>query len=160
MKRIILTLILILPLYIFSQELKKSDLFGEWKFKEIILISEPQRDSLIKQIKRWGQIDGGDYESLLKPSDIKFTQNGIYYSDNTSEFELGSDYWNLTSDNKIIVNRPVPDDMVDYFVKNTFNVVERLDNGKYYYQSPEPIRIIEFDKNKFIISDSAFKYIF
>ncbi len=160
MKKSFIIIFFLLPFVNYSQEIKKTDLIGEWKLKEMVLISESKKDSIIEQLKLMVEVEGGDYESLLKPSDVKFTQDKVYYRNNKSEFVLESDFWTVSSENEITIHRPVPNDKVDYFVKNTFNVVEKLDNGKYYYQNPGHIKIVEFDKNKFITSDLAFEYIF
>ena len=160
MKRIILILILAIPLFNFSQELKKVDLFGEWKFKEMILISETGRDSIKKQLKLMAEFEDKDFELIMTPSDMKFTETEVYVKNEKSEFELSSDYWNVNGSNEIVIHDPVPEDMLDHFVKYTFNVIEKLDNGKYYYLNPGNIKLIEFDKNKFIYKDIGYKYIF
>lgn len=92
MKRLILTIILLIPLLNFSQDLKKSDLLGEWKFKEMILISETGRDSIKKQMRLMITFEDKDFELLMRPSDMKFTKNEFYVKNEKSEFELSSDY--------------------------------------------------------------------
>jgi hypothetical protein len=151
---------LLLPLIHFSQELKKSDLLGEWEFKEMILISETGRDSLKQQLRLLAEFDDKDFELIMTPFDIKFTQNEFYIKKGDSEFELDSDYWKVIENNKIIIRDPVPEDMLDHFVKYTFNVIEKLDNGKYYYQTPKQIELTEFDKNRMVYRDIGYEYVF
>ncbi|QNK77750.1 hypothetical protein H7F37_01270 [Winogradskyella sp. PAMC22761] len=160
MKRIILTLILLLPLYSIAQDLKKSDLFGEWKFKEMILISETGRDSIKKQLRLMAEFEDKDFELIITPSDMKFTESEFYVKNEKSEFELSSDYWTVTENNGILIHRLVPEDMLDHYIKYSFNVIEKLDNEKYYYQNPEQIKLIAFDKSKIIYKDIGYEYIF
>lgn len=160
MKKIILTLILLVPLLNFSQELKKSDLLGEWEFKEMILISETGRDSIKKQMRLMIEFEDKDFELLMRPSDIKFTENEFYVKNQKSEFELSSDYWKVIENNTIVIHNPVPEDMLDHFIKYTFNVIEKLDNGKYYYQNPGYIKLEEFSENRIIYKDIGYEYVY
>jgi hypothetical protein len=163
-----LILFLMLPLISFSQELKKSDFLGEWLFKEMILISKTGRDSIKNNMHPSHKFEDKDLELIISPSDMKFTEHKFYkkkwnkyykgYKD--AEFEFYSNLWKITKNNEIVIHESVPKNEIEYYKKYTFNIIEKLDNGKYYFQKPKFYKIIKLEEDKFIYKDVGYKYIF
>ncbi|WP_298346688.1 hypothetical protein [uncultured Algibacter sp.] len=110
MKRIILTLTLTLPLFIFSQEFKKSDLIGNWKFKSAEKNTKISNDSLSKLLTKEYGIEVIITDEEVIRTDLKIAIDLYKYD----EFE--SDLWTI-SNNEIIVNSPVRSDKLEYFKK-------------------------------------------
>jgi hypothetical protein len=90
MKIKILFLLFIFPFIINSQELKKNDLIGNWKFKKYVLTKEMPQDTIIN-------VGGGITVEYGKSSDLKFSDIKItkeiykekdFVSDFLGNFEL------------------------------------------------------------------------
>lgn len=151
MKIKILFLLIILPFIINSQELQRSDLIGNWKFKKYVLTKEMPQDTIIN-------MGGGIYAEYGKSANLKFSDIKItkeVYKEN--DFE--SDFWKI-SNNKIILYQSVPKKKLEYYKKYTFEVIEKLENGKYYFTRPPSIKILSFKKNELIIDDYYYNKIY
>ncbi|WP_248723278.1 hypothetical protein [Seonamhaeicola sp. ML3] len=151
MKRIILISLLILPLFVFSQEFKKSDLIGNWEFESAEKNTEISNDSLSKLLTKEYGIEVFVTDEKIIRSDLKIT-NDHYKVD---EFE--SDSWTI-SKNEIIVNTPVPSDKLEYYKKTTVGVIEKFENGKYYFIGQQTrIKILSLKENELVITDFPYK---
>ena len=147
MKRIILTLILTFPFFIFSQEYKKSDLIGNWKYESAEKNTEISNDSLSKILTKEYGIEIIVTDEKVIRDDLKITDE--LYKD--GDFE--SDLWTITN-NEIIVHFPVPSDKLEYYKKTTIGVIEKLENDKYYFAGQKSrIKILSLNENELRIED-------
>jgi hypothetical protein len=130
MKKIVLSVILVFPLFNFSQELKKPDLFDGWRFKKTILKSKYVQDSIKKQFRLTSEFKDKDSELVLRTSDFKLTENEFFMK--TKRHILSSDYWTISKKNEIIIHESAPEDkeILQYLLKSPNKVVEKLNNGK------------------------------
>ncbi|MDX6748093.1 hypothetical protein SHK09_14950 [Polaribacter sp. PL03] len=144
MKIKILSLLIIFPFIINSQELKKSDLIGNWKFKKYILIREMPQDTVIN-------VGGGITVEYGKSTDLEYSDIEItkeFYKEDGFE----SDFWEILN-YEIIPHNPVPKSELEFYKKHSVGIIEKLENGKYYYTKPIPMKILSLNKNELIIED-------
>lgn len=147
MNNIILFLSLTFSILINSQEIRKSELIGEWKFKFAIKNTEISNDSLSKLLTKQYGIDTIVTDEGVIRSDLTIT-NDLYKAD-----DFQSDLWTI-SDNEIIINSPVPSNKLEYYKNNTVGVIEKLENGKYYFAGYQyRIKILSINENELRIED-------
>lgn len=151
MKIKILFLLLIFSSIINSQELKKSDLIGNWKFKKYLLTKEMPQDTIIN-------MGGGITVEYGKSNDLKFSDI-IITKEVYKEKDFESDYWEILN-YAIIPHNPVPKNELDFYKKHSVGVIEKLKNGKYYYTKPTPVKILSLKKNELIIKDYYYNIIY
>lgn len=151
MKIKILILLFVFPFIIHSQELKKKDLIGNWKFKSYVLTKEMPQDTIIN-------IGGGLSVEYGKSTDLKFSDIKIT-KEIFMENDFESDFWEI-SNYEIIPHYPVPIDELEFYKKHSVGVIEKLENGKYYFTKPKSIKILSLNKNELIIQDYYYNKIY
>ena len=151
MKIKILFLLFIFPFIINSQELKKSDLIGNWKFKKYILTKEMPQDTIIN-------VGGGITVEYGKSSDLKFSDFKIT-KEIYKEKHFESDFWEI-SNYEIIAHSPVPKKDLEEYKKYSVGIIEKLKNGKYYFTRPISVKILSLNKNELIIEDYYYNIIY
>jgi|TARA_B110000908_G_C9848177_1_gene268697 hypothetical protein len=151
MKIKILFLLFIFPFIINSQELKKNDLIGNWKFKKYVLTKEMPQDTIIN-------VGGGITVEYGKSSDLKFSDIKIT-KEIYKEKDFVSDFWEILN-YEIIAHSPVPKNELEEYKKYSFGVIEKLKNGKYYFTKPTPVKILSLNKNELIIEDYYYNIIY
>jgi hypothetical protein len=151
MKIKILFLLFIFPFIINSQELKKSDVIGNWKFKKYIITKEMPQDTIIN-------VGGGITVEYGKSSDLKFSDIQIT-KEIYKEKDFESDFWEILN-YEIIAHSPVPKNDLKKYKKYSVGVIEKLKNGKYYFTKPTPVKILSLNKNELIIEDYYYNIIY
>ena len=151
MKIKILFLLFIFPFIINSQELKKSDVIGNWKFKKYIITKEMPQDTIIN-------VGGGITVEYGKSSDLKFSDIKIT-KEIYKEKDFVSDFWEILN-YEIIAHSPVPKNELEEYKKYSVGVIEKLKNGKYYFTKPTPVKILSLNKNELIIEDYYYNIIY
>tara|TARA_B110000238_G_scaffold10479_1_gene10488 strand:+ start:115 stop:579 length:465 start_codon:yes stop_codon:yes gene_type:complete len=151
MKIKILFLLFIFPFIINSQELKKNDLIGNWKFKKYVLTKEMPQDTIIN-------VGGGITVEYGKSSDLKFSDIKIT-KEIYKEKDFVSDFWEILN-YEIIAHSPVPKNELEEYKKYSVGVIEKLKNGKYYFTKPTPVKILSLNKNELIIEDYYYNIIY
>ena len=151
MKIKILFLLFIFPFIINSQELKKNDLIGNWKFKKYVLTKEMPQDTIIN-------VGGGITVEYGKSSDLKFSDIKIT-KEIYKEKDFISDFWEILN-YEIIAHSPVPKNELEEYKKYSVGVIEKLKNGKYYFTKPTPVKILSLNKNELIIEDYYYNIIY
>jgi len=151
MKIKILFLLFIFPFIINSQELKKNDLIGNWKFKKYVLTKEMPQDTIIN-------VGGGITVEYGKSSDLKFSDIKIT-KEIYKEKDFVSDFWEILN-YEIIAHSPVPKNELKEYKKYSVGVIEKLKNGKYYFTKPTPVKILSLNKNELIIEDYYYNIIY
>ncbi len=139
---------LLIPIITSSQSLRKIDLIGNWKVKKYIMKKEFPKDTLINYGGGMHQKYGKTTEP--KSFDIKITKNTI------KEGVLESNFWEI-SDYEIIARSPVPKSKLKYYQKYTFDVIEKLKNGEYYFTNNYYTwKVISINKNELIIDNGEY----
>ena len=151
MKIKILFLLFIVPFIINSQELKKSDLIGNWKYKKYILTKEMPQDTIIN-------VGGGIMVEYGKSSNLKFSDFEIT-KEIYKEKHFESDFWEILN-YEIIAHSPVPKNDLEEYKKHSVGVIEKLKNGKYYFTRPISVKILSLNKNELIIEDYYYNIIY
>ncbi|MFT5146817.1 MAG: hypothetical protein ACI9H1_001543 [Polaribacter sp.] len=141
-------LFLLFPLIINSQSLKRIDLIGNWKVKEYIMKKDFPKDTIIN-------LGGGifiEYGKTTEPKsfDIEITKNTI------KEGTLESNFWKI-SNYEILARSPIPKDKLKYYQKYTFGVIEKLENGKYYFTNTTYTwKVLSINKNELVIDSGEY----
>ena len=151
MKIKVLFLLFIFPFVINSQELTKSDLIGNWKFKKYILTKEMPQDTIIN-------VGGGISVEYGKSSDLKFSDI-IITKEIYKEKDFESDFWEILN-NEILPHSPVPEKDLEFYKKHSVGIIEKLGNGKYYYTKPIPVKVLSLTKNELIIEEYYYNIIY
>ena len=152
MKFIFFIFLTIYSFIINSQELKRNDLIGNWKFKKFDKTKRLPQDTTI-------HVGGGVYITYLKSDDFKKSKSKISDIKITDkdfiEKDIETDYWEI-SENKILLYEPVPKKKLEYYKKYTFNVIKKHKNGKYYYTIPRDLKILSLKNNQLVIEYKHF----
>jgi len=150
MKFNIYFLFLLYPIIINSQDIKKTDLIGNWTFKKYVITKEMPQDTIIKL----GEIS----IEYGKSTDLKFSD--ITISKNTfQENDYKSDLWEF-SNYEITPHLPVSKNDLEFYKKHSVGVIEKLENGKYYFTKPRSIKILSLNKKLMIIEDHYYNLIY
>lgn len=149
--KIYFILLLLYPLTINSQNFEKTDLIGNWKFKEYILTRKMPQNTIIN-------IGGGITKEFGKSTDLKFSD--IKITMNTfQENDYESDFWKI-SNYEIIYHMSVPKNDLEFYKKHSVGIIEKLENGKYYFKNPMSMKILSLNKNQLIIEDYYYNIIY